>query len=329
MPDIKSNRKMRALYFAKGGLALRRDHPVPEPEEGEALIRVLMAGICRTDIEITEGYMGFSGVPGHEFVGLVENSPGREGLKGKRVVGEINVGCGRCALCFSGLRNHCPQRRVLGILGKDGAFAEYITLPVDNLHVVPQTVTDQEAVFTEPLAAAFEILEGVQIERHHRVCVLGDGKLGLLAAQVLALTGCDITVVGRHRDRFSRFKVLVSRVAFLHKAPERSFDIVVDCTGSPQGLDEALGLVTPRGTVVLKTTSAGGHKADLNRVVIDEVTIVGSRCGPFEPALKTLERGDVEVRPLIEDVLPLESGPKAFESARKRGAMKVLLKIQD
>ncbi len=318
---------MRALYF-DGRLSFRDDYPVPEPSPDEALVRVLAAGICSTDLEIAKGYMGFRGVPGHEFVGLVQRCAVDEGLEGKRVVGEINAGCGRCTFCRSGLKNHCPDRTVLGILNRDGAFSDYLTLPAENLHMVPDAVTDEEAVFTEPLASAFEILEEVPIHSDHRVCVLGDGRLGLLVAQVLGLTGCSLTVAGRHRERFSMMEGLSLRPALIDDVPERSFDFVVDCTGSPKGLDLALGLVVPRGTVVLKTTLAEKRAVDLNRVVIDEVTLVGSRCGPFAPAIEALERGDVKVRPLVQEIMPVEAGQEAFELAARRGALKVILKME-
>jgi threonine dehydrogenase-like Zn-dependent dehydrogenase len=318
---------MRAIIY-DGELRFRSDYPDPVPGDGFALVRVEYAGVCATDLEISKGYMGFTGVLGHEFVGVVERG-GDAGLAGKRVVGEINAGCGACGYCRAGLPNHCPERSVLGILGMDGAFADLLTLPLKNLHVVPDSVSSEEAVFTEPLAAAFEITEQVRIEKDNRVCVLGDGRLGLLASQVLGLTGCSLTVCGRHAENLKILEKRGIRTVLGTEALLGEFDIVVDCTGSPSGFTSALDLVRPRGTVVLKTTVAerGGRGGEeLNRVVIDEVTLVGSRCGPFAPALKALSTGSVDVRPLITKIFPLEEGVEAVEYAGQKGVLKVLLK---
>ncbi len=316
---------MRAIVF-DGGLSFRHDYPKPASGPDTALVRVSYAGICSTDLEILKGYMGFTGVPGHEFSGVVEDC-GVKGLIGKRVTGEINIGCGGCAWCVGGLANHCPNRGVLGILKKDGAFADYLTLPVKNLHLIPEEIADEEAVFVEPVAAAFEILEEVEITADKRVCVLGDGKLGLIAAEVLKLTGCALTLAGRHREKLAIVEKMGIRVTDSTDKLARGFDVVVDCTGSAGGLGEALALVRPRGTVVLKTTVSKWEGVDLNRVVIDEITLVGSRCGPFVPAIKAMAEGAVKVRPLISKVFPLEEGVEALEYASNRGALKVLLKM--
>lgn len=316
---------MRALVFDRD-LSYREDYPEPEPSAGEALVRVLSAGICSTDIEIVKGYMGFRGVPGHEFVGVVEACRDAE-LVGKRVVGEINAGCGACAFCNGGLENHCPQRTVLGILGRDGAFAELLTLPAKNLHLIPDSIADEEAVFVEPLAAAFEITGQVAMEGEKSVCVLGDGRIGLLVSQVLSLTGCDVTVAGRHRDKLSILDARGLRTALAPDLEGRSFDCVVDCTGSPSGMEAAFGLVRPRGTIVVKTTVAGKRQIDLNRVVIDEVTIIGSRCGPFGPAIRALEERSVDVRPLVTRTFHLEQGIEAFGYAVRKGVLKVILDV--
>jgi threonine dehydrogenase-like Zn-dependent dehydrogenase len=315
---------MRALAIDEK-LRYCADYPKPVPEGGEALVRVLGAGICATDIEITKGYMGFRGVPGHEFVGIVESS-GDKGLLGKRVVSEINIGCGRCPVCRNGEANHCHDRSVLGIFNKDGAFADFLVLPQTNLHPIPQSVPDEEAVFVEPLASAFEILEQVAIGPAQRVCVLGDGRLGLLVAQVLNLTGCDLVIVGRHAEKL---KVLSDRgiETRLKEAEEGDFDMVIDCTGSPYGFESAVSLARPRGTVVIKTTVAERGVFDLNRVVIDEITVIGSRCGPFPPAIKALASGSVDVRPLIAKQFPIEQGVEAFEYAQKKGVLKVIIKM--
>ncbi|MEE9615157.1 MAG: alcohol dehydrogenase catalytic domain-containing protein [Thermodesulfobacteriota bacterium] len=319
---------MRALVFDKD-LRFIEDHLAPAAADGEALVRVTLAGICATDLELVKGYMGFKGVLGHEFTGVVEECAD-PALKGKRVVGEINVPCDRCGLCKKGMGNHCPERTVLGILGRDGAFAEYLTLPERNLHIVPDSVTDEEAVFTEPLAAAFEIIEQVDLGFNDRVCVLGDGRLGLLVAQVLSLTGSELLAIGKHPDKLELLGMLGIRTALLEEFSEikKSFDIVVDCTGRAGGgggLEMAISLVRPRGTVVLKTTVAESGPIDLNRLVIDEITVVGSRCGPFPPAIRALEEDKVDVRPLINKRFPLEDGVEAFKYAATPGVLKVLL----
>lgn len=316
---------MRAIVF-DGGLSFRADYPRPAPGPATALIRVNYAGICSTDIEILKGYMGFKGIPGHEFSGVIEDCDERDFL-GKRVTGEINIGCGGCAWCRGGLINHCPRRGVLGILEKDGAFADYLTLPVKNLHPIPEGIADDEAVFIEPVAAAFEILEEVRITADMKVCVLGDGKLGLIAAQVLNHRGCALTLAGRHREKLAIAEKMGIRVEDAGENLAREFDVVVDCTGSPRGLQDALDLVRPRGTVVLKTTVSKWEGVDLNRVVIDEITLVGSRCGPFIPAINAMAEGSIKVRPLISKVFPIEEGVEALDYASGSGILKVLLKM--
>jgi threonine dehydrogenase-like Zn-dependent dehydrogenase len=315
---------MKAALF-EDELRLVRDRPVPRPAAGEALVRVIVAGICNTDIEILKGYMGFRGIIGHEFVGLVEECA-EERLLGRRVVGEINAGCGRCDYCLKGLERHCPARSVLGILGRDGAMAEYLTLPLRNLHVVPDGVADEEAVFAEPLAAAFEISEQVHVVPSSRVLVMGDGKLGLLAAMALGLACADVTVLGKHGDKLeiaARRNLKTAMPGAL--AMERAYDVVVEATGTAGGLQTALGLVRPRGTVVLKSTVAGATEMNLSPIVIDEITVVGSRCGPFAPALRALAGRLVDVRPLVTGTFPFERAREAFERARRKGSLKVLL----
>jgi threonine dehydrogenase-like Zn-dependent dehydrogenase len=311
---------VRALVF-DGGLSYRTDRPVPEPGPGEARIRVRLAGICATDLAITRGYMGFSGVPGHEFVGEVDAGP--DDWVGKRVVGEINAACGRCPTCEMGLPRHCPTRTVLGILGRDGAFAESLTLPVANLHPVPDEVPDEVAVFAEPLAAAFRIREQVQPQPEDTVVVMGDGRLGLLIAQTLAATGCRLTLVGRHPAKLALAKGWGIETADTSATLPR-VDLVVDATGAPDGLERALGRVRPCGTVVLKTTCAEAPAFNPAPIVIDEVTVVGSRCGPFPPALAALETGTVRVAPLIAATYPLAEGEAAFAHAARPGVLKVL-----
>lgn len=316
---------MRALVF-KEVLSFRDDYPQPALNDNEALVRVSCAGICNTDIEITKGYMGFSGILGHEFSGVVEKSSD-SGLVGKRVAGEINLGCGTCAFCQSGMKNHCPARSVLGILDKDGAFADYLTLPASNLHIVPDSVSDEEAVFVEPLAAAFEILEQVDITSSDKVCVLGDGKLGLLIAQVLPTTGCALITVGKHQEKLSILERMNIRTTLEPVPKEKRFDIVVDATGSQTALETAMRIVKPMGKIILKSTVAGSRPIDLNNIVINEITVIGSRCGPFRPAIKALETKGVNVTPLISKVFPIEDGIEAMNYASQKGVMKVILKM--
>lgn len=321
---------MKALVLEGGSVRLEERWPEPAPKPGEALVRVTLAGICNTDLELARGYMGFSGVLGHEFVGVVERTE-NAALLGRRVVGEINIACGKCAYCHDGLKNHCPNRSVLGILGKDGAFAEFLTLPVENLHEVPSSVSDEEAVFTEPLAAAFQITRQIEIRPSMKVAVLGDGKLGLLIGQALQLAGGDLVAVGHHPQRL---KILSRRGIRTALEPEtakwgREFDVVVDATGSSAGPELAYKLVKPRGTIVLKTTVAKRDSFDLNRLVIDEVAVVGSRCGPFDAALLALSRKDVDVKPLISRVMPLEDGKQAMSLASSAmSAPKILLSMR-
>jgi threonine dehydrogenase-like Zn-dependent dehydrogenase len=315
---------VRALRWDGTRLTLARDVPDPAPGRGEALVRVHLAGICRTDLEITRGYLGFRGTPGHEWVGHVVVADGRPELVGARVVGEINFGCGACPACRAGLGRHCPTRRVLGIVAADGAFAELIAVPLDNLHVVPDDLPDREAVFTEPLAAAFEIPDQVAALAGARAVVLGDGKLGLLVAQVLAGAGADVVLAGRHTEKLARARRLGIRTG----TPDAGADLVVDATGAPGGLGEALALVRPRGTVVLKTTVAAAHHLDLAPAVVHEVTIIGSRCGRFPPALAALAAGRVTVAPLIDAVYPLEDAVAAFAHAATPETLKVLVDAQ-
>ena len=268
--------------------------------------------------------MGFRGVLGHEFVGEVEEADDADWL-GRRVVGEINCGCGTCSYCLRGLERHCPSRSVLGILDRDGAFAEHLTLPLRNLHVVPDAIPDEEAVFTEPLAAALEIPEQVPLRPTDEVAVLGDGRLGSLIAQVLHLFGCSLLVVGRHEEKLAILRRRGIETVAPDEVEERSFDLVVEATGSAEGLQTAIGLSRPRGTVVLKSTVASTTSFDTARLVVDEITVVGSRCGPFEPALRLLEQRSVDVRSMISATFPLTQGEEAMEYAARRDALKVLL----
>lgn len=313
---------MRALVWDGERVRFVPAVPVPHPRPGDALVRVVRAGICSTDLEIARGYLGFRGIPGHEMVGEVAAGP--EPLRGRRVVAEINIACGRCAACAAGRSRHCPSRSVLGIVGADGAFAELVRVPAANLHVVPEQIGDREAVFVEPLAAAFEAEIQSRPYAGGTTVVMGAGKLGLLVAQVLALRGDRVTVLCRGEAGRARAERLGLRAA-ARRDIARGADLVVEATGSTEGLPIALELVRPMGAVVLKSTVASEHRLDLAGVVIDEVTLIGSRCGPFEPALAALARGQVRVGPLIEGELPLERGEEAFRRAAEPGAGKILL----
>ncbi|PIQ44647.1 MAG: alcohol dehydrogenase [Deltaproteobacteria bacterium CG12_big_fil_rev_8_21_14_0_65_43_10] len=296
----------------------------PERGRGEAIIRVLMAGICNTDLEIIKGYRKFKGILGHEFVGVVEECK-NHGLLGKRVAGEINCVCGKCSFCTAGLKTHCKDRRVLGILDHHGAFAEYLVLPEENLHLISDKIADEEAVFLEPLAAGFQVTEQVHIMPSDRVIVLGDGKLGLLVAQVLALTGCDLMVAGNHPSKLSIVKSMGIDTSLIDDLGERNADVVIDCTGTPEGLEMAIGLTRPRGTIVLKSTVAENRELDLTPLVVNEITLIGSRCGHFPSAIRALERGLIDVTPLVSGMYSINDGINAFEDAAKKGALKILL----
>lgn len=385
---------MRALWLEDGRVRMRDDVPVPDPPPGEALVRVRRAGVCATDLELVRDYYPYRGVLGHEFVGIVEDvappeDVGRAGrrrqrraegepaagtaparpddLVGRRVVGEINAVCGACRPCRAGRPTHCADRTVLGIVGRDGAFAEYLTLPVANLHPVPDGVCDEVATFTEPLAAALEIQEQVTVGPDDRVVVVGDGRLGQLVARSLALTGCELTVVGRHRRKLELLASAGVRAVLAgrpgggagpaaaeppadrddgadgavqrddgaaqgsEELPEglapRAHDLAVDCTGHPSGFETARRALRPRGTLVMKSTYAGRLSLDASALVVDEITVVGSRCGPFRPALRHLARGRIDPSPLVDDRFPLAEAEGAIERAAEPGVLKVLLEM--
>lgn len=315
---------MLALRVDRHGLAVRNIH---KPQtNNEVLVRVLLSGICNTDLEIARGYAGFKGTIGHEFVGIVEEGP--RDLVAKRVVGEINAGCGLCELCRSGDARHCALRTVLGIVGRDGAHAEFLLLPSANLFPVPDKISDQDAVFTEPLAAACGIMERVAVEKSDRVVVIGDGKLGLLCAQVLALTGASVTMVGKHA---SKLKIVARRgietVTTLQVTGRKgTFDIAVEASGSPTGFALALDLLRPKGKLVLKSTFHDQTAIDASRVVVNEISIVGSRCGRFAPALDLLRKGKIDVNNMISEEFPLARGVEAMSRASQKGVLKVLLR---
>ena len=314
---------MRALVLSNGAVRVN-DVPDPQPGPGEALVKVLTAGICNTDLELARGYMNFSGVLGHEFVGVVEQAENGH-LLGKRVVGEINCVCHQCHYCQMEMPHHCLNRSVLGILNRDGAFAEYLTLPEENLHLAPASVRDDVAVFAEPTAAAFRITEQIKINDGDRVIVLGDGKLGQLVAQVLWLSTKNLVCIGKHPWKLKLLSDLGVRTALMDEPVMRGADVVVEVTGSHLGFARALELVRPEGTVILKTTIAHPTALELSGPVINEVTIRGSRCGPFRPALDALSLGTVGVQPLISDIYALGDADRAMARAAEPDVMKVLI----
>lgn len=318
---------MKALRVEKKKLAVRE---IERPEPGqEALVRVLLSGICNTDLEIARGYAGFKGTIGHEFVGIVEEAADNS-VVGQRVVGEINAGCGSCELCQAGDPRHCPDRTVLGIVGRDGTHAEFLRLPLTNLFPVPDNVVDEHAVFTEPLAAACGIMESVEIESSDRVAVIGDGKLGLLCAQAIALSGASVLLIGKHVEklRIAERRGIETATAKAAAKRKREFDVVVEASGSPSAFSGALELLRPRGVLVLKSTFAGATNPEIHqaRLVVDEISIVGSRCGRFQPALDLLKKGAIDLDSLISEEYPLSRGVHAMERAGRRGVMKVFLR---
>ena len=313
---------MQSLWLEDQNLSLRDIRRPSKPDE--ALLRVRLAGICGTDLELARGYYPFTGVPGHEFVGEVVGSPDQSWI-GKRVVGEINAVCGDCEQCKNGRPTHCEKRTVLGITNRDGVHAEYTCLPLVNLHVVPENVSDEAAVFTEPLAAALEIQEQVHFQPTDRVLLIGAGRLGQLIAQTIALTGCDLRVLARHPHQQALLKNRRIKLISETDIQLRYWDVVVEATGSPSGLGLARQAIRPRGTLVLKSTYAGELTLNLSPFVVDEITILGSRCGPFAPALRLLERGEVDPTVLIAERFPLSRGVEAYKTAKKPGILKVLL----
>lgn len=313
---------MRALVI-DGGLRLEEGLPLPRPATDEVLIRTRRAGICNTDLELMAGMYGFRGIPGHEFCGEVLSGPVE--WRGRRVAGEINIGCGACDLCRAGIPGHCAARRTLGIHGCPGAFAEYLCLPLANLHPVPDAVSDEAAVFTEPLAAALQVMESTHLRPGTPALVIGAGKLGLLIAQVLQLAGADVAALVRHDRQVAllrRWGIAALRAEALENG---SYPLVVEVSGNAGGLATALRAVRSRGTIVLKSTFHGSPQVDMTQVAVREISIVGSRCGPFAPALELLERGRVDVASLIEDSFPLQDGVKAMERAARPGTLKILL----
>jgi len=315
---------MLAVHIEQGRVQLRR-RPRPRGRSGWALLRLRLAGICNTDLELVRGYYGFRGTPGHEFVAEVVEAD-TPAWAGRRVVGEINAACGQCEWCRRGWGRHCPRRTVLGIAGLAGAFSEYFTLPEANLHVLPEQVADEEAVFTEPVAAACEILEQVRFPSNATVAVLGDGKLGLLVAQVLQLNGIEVRLYGRHASKLALAAAGGIETELSGGLPAARYEWVVEATGSREGLSEAIRMTRPRGTVIVKSTVHGAVKLDTAAVVVNEITLIGSRCGRFEPALELIASGRLRLREMITAEYPLAEAPRAFRAAMRPGALKILLR---
>ena len=315
---------MKATYF--DGKQIILDKNFPDPPSDETLVRVNLAGICGTDLDILDGYMEYTGILGHEFVGTVEKSRNPT-MVGKRVVGEINAGCGKCDSCMNGMQRHCPSRTVLGILKRDGAFAEFLSLPEKNLHVIPDSISNEQAVFVEPLAAAFEIKEQVSLKPEWNVAVVGDGRLAQLIIQVIKLTCSNITCFGKHESKLeglvqSGIKIKIG----IESTDEKLFDLVVEATGSNSGFVDTMKLVKPRGIVILKSTIASRENLDLTPTIINEITLIGSRCGLFKPAIDALASGIISVNSMIDSTFPLEKFEDAIIHAKNPNTLKVFLK---
>lgn len=321
---------MRALVF-NNKLELKNDYAKPITKENEALVKVKLVGICNTDYEITKGYMGYNGILGHEFVGVVEEINGEDkSLLGKRVVGEINLGCKNCDCCAKGLERHCPNRQTLGIFNKDGCFADYVTLPLSNLLEVDDKISDETAVFVEPLAAALEILEQLHIKPYEKVCVLGDGKLGLITALALNASNIDVTLIGKHQNKLDIAKEQNVKTMLLENLTQennKSFDVVVEATGRVSGFETSINLVKPRGILVLKSTIATGKELNLAPIVIDEITVLGSRCGQFAPALRLMEKNIIDFSKLISSKLSFDDAVLGFEKNKEKDTIKILLEM--
>ena len=315
---------MKATFF--DGKQMILDENYTNPEFNETLVRVSLAGICGTDLEILDGYMQYKGILGHEFVGVVEKSTNSD-IIGKRVVGEINAGCGNCNSCIKGMERHCPSRTVLGILKRNGAFAEFLSLPEKNLHVIPDTISDEQAVFVEPLAAAFEINEQVSLKPEWNVAVVGDGRLAQLIIQVIKLTCSNITCFGKHEKKLEGLVQSGTKIKLgIESTDEQLFDLVIEATGSNSGFTDTMKLVKPRGTVVLKSTIASRENLDLTPTIINEITLIGSRCGLFKPAIDALATRKISVDSMIDSVFPLEKFEDAITYAKKPDTLKVFLK---
>lgn len=314
---------MKSLFFDGRDLFVK-ETDIPVPGQGEVLIRILLAGICKTDLEIVKGYMGFKGVLGHEFVGEVIDAQNKN-LIGKRVVGEINCPCNRCLFCLRGMSNHCPNRTVLGIYNRDGVFAEYTTLPEENLHIVPDGLSDEIAVFTEPVAAGYRILEQVQFNPDDFVVVLGDGRMGQIISQIINPYVRKLVCVGKHPQKMFLLNIYGIDTCLLEYWQDKNVDVVIDVTGNSTAQSFALSILRPQGTLVIKSTTEQSNNINFSKLVVDEIKIIGSRCGPFEPAIKALAEKKVEVEYMISHIFPFEDMTKAFETAQNKDNLKVLI----
>jgi threonine dehydrogenase-like Zn-dependent dehydrogenase len=318
---------MKAVWLENNKLSYRNDVPSPEPGPQEALVKISKAGICATDLELVKGYYPYCGIPGHEFVGTIVQAHDQTARVGQRVVGEINISCGACPTCLAGRKSHCPRRTVMGIVEHPGVFAEYVCLPLANLIPVPDSVSDNAAVFVEPLAAALEIREQIPIAASDKVLVLGAGRLGQLIVQSLIPTGCELKVAARYEKQQKLLAQNNVQIINKQAISESAFDIVIEATGSPQGFFLACKAVRPRGTIVLKSTYKGDVQINLSSIVVDEITLVGSRCGPFTPAVALLENGQVDPVGLIDARYPLDGALKAFDHAARPGTLKVIIEM--
>ncbi|MFQ6083093.1 MAG: alcohol dehydrogenase catalytic domain-containing protein [Candidatus Aminicenantia bacterium] len=314
---------MEAIVYQKKSLQIT-DVPQPKPSKNEVLIKILKAGICNTDLEILKGYMDFEGILGHEFVGQIVEAKNKKWI-GKRVVGEINIGCGECEYCLSKKSNHCPQRRVIGIWKKDGVFTKYLTLPEKNLHLVPDSISDREAVFTEPLAAALQILDQINLKSDDKVLVLGDGKLGLLIAQVVSLTDVETFCLGKYERKLSILEKKGINFFFERDKISQKFDVIIEATGNKDGINHALEMIKPEGKIILKSTFFGQVNFDFSKIVINEISLIGSRCGPFDKALNLLKRKLINTEAMIDGDYFLNQGMIAFQEAQKKGTLKILI----
>lgn len=312
---------MLGVWLENKKITLRDDLPLPHPEKDEVLIEILMSGICNTDLELTRGYYPYTGILGHEFVGIVQSNTSP--LYGKRVVGEINVTCQECAMCRKGIPSHCKKRTVLGIINKPGCFAEFITLPSANLIEVPNNISDEEATFTEPLAAALEIQQQINIKPNDKILVIGDGKLGSLIVQTLLIKGCEVWLLGKHE---TKMKKLTAKGALPFDHRTGPFDIIIESSGHPSGFNTAMQSIKPRGTIVMKSTYANFPQVNLSQIVVNEISLIGSRCGPFRPALNLLNKKLIDVNMLIDSIYPLNKALLAFDRAMTSGSGKVLIK---
>lgn len=320
---------MKALWLEKGQLIYREDLPIPVPESDEALVEIYGAGICGTDLEMVDGYASFCGIPGHEFIGRIREAPGCPERIGERVVADINITCGKCRWCLKGMRHHCDRRKVAGIRDCNGAFAEFICLPLENLITVPDNVSDDEAVFAEPVAAALRITEQIAIRPEDRVLVVGAGRMGQIIARIVSQMACHLTVIARYETQRRRLEA--EDIAWIAEdaVPQRQFDHVIEATGCPSGFSQAISAVRPMGTIILKSTYREKPAMDLTSMVVNEISVIGSRCGSMTSALDFLKKDGLRTLPLIEKRYPLVNGMSAFEIARKPGMLKVLLDVKD